>query len=463
MNVEFTSELKLRLESEGYTFTANYIMKEGMYFFYLRTRLGVTFIEPMYDTWKHLPAMYQPFFKGNLRGEKLSYAYKVVMMELGLLEQDGQLFYKGRLTPFGLRHFLAGTEGFSEAATKKWVYKHLRKQSTYLVPLGEPSLLSERRLYPKDYAYDVDLEGVRQWVTSLEGYFSYHGRYYHNSTLRYHMGHENNIPLPYLIEHFEWCEEHDRYYHSSDGCPACMVQFAVHSYRTRAEDTLPFKDEGEKAPVHLGIELEYENCVGKARQVYESLPNHVILKRDGSIRNGFEIVTCPGTLASHKKAFKGFYDKVDGLQSLSNCGMHVHIDKKKLSHMQVGKMLYFLNNKANLPFIVKVAGRSPNNFCNVDDNIAITSGFSRDSFGEAHRRGNSKYSILNTGPTATVEVRIFAAPKDEKELFSRLEFVQALVDFTKAAVAGVRELTWDKFKSFVLSTPSVYPTLKGVL
>jgi hypothetical protein len=143
--------------------------------------------------------------------------------------------------------------------------------------------------------------------------------------------------------------------------------------------------------------------------------------------------------------------------------MHVHIDKKKLSHMQVGKMLYFLNNKANLPFIVKVAGRSPNTFCGVDENTTITSGFSRDSLGEAHRRGNSKYCILNTGPTATVEVRIFAAPKDEKELFSRLEFVQALVDFTKAAVAGIRELTWDKFKSFVLSTPSVYPTLKGVL
>jgi len=71
---------------------------------------------------------------------------------------------------------------------------------------------------------------------------------------------------------------------------------------------------------------------------------------------------------------------------------------------------------------------------------------------------------LNLSPKNTVEVRIFAPPTDETTLFMRLEFVQALVDWTKPAICSVKDaVSWEKFKAFVGSNKKMYPNLIGAI
>ena len=54
-----------------------------------------------------------------------------------------------------------------------------------------------------------------------------------------------------------------------------------------------------------------------------------LCKHDGSLENGFEIVTAPATLSVHKDRWAKFCEKnyADSLSSwnTATCGMHVHV------------------------------------------------------------------------------------------------------------------------------------------
>ena len=68
-----------------------------------------------------------------------------------------------------------------------------------------------------------------------------------------------------------------------------------------------------KAPFFMGVELEVEcdadsEVNTKAKQVVKILGDFVYLKNDGSLIDGFEIVSHPATLAQHKLLWNAFLD-----------------------------------------------------------------------------------------------------------------------------------------------------------
>jgi hypothetical protein len=86
-------------------------------------------------------------------------------------------------------------------------------------------------------------------------------------------------------------------------CHKCNENlYKIHNYSTKVPELLKFKAKNVKpSTVYLGIELEYESSdrdVSKIK-VGKALQGHAIMKADGSIKNGFEIVTCPATLDIH--------------------------------------------------------------------------------------------------------------------------------------------------------------------
>ena len=81
-----------------------------------------------------------------------------------------------------------------------------------------------------------------------------------------------------------------------------MKKNKIHNYSTRVEGMLKFKAKKVKpSTIYLGCELEYEtNDRSKAQiDVGKLLKGHALMKSDGTIRNGFEIVTCPATMDIH--------------------------------------------------------------------------------------------------------------------------------------------------------------------
>lgn len=229
----------------------------------------------------------------------------------------------------------------------------------------------------------------------------------------------------------------------------------LQSYSSRATEKFDFKYGKKPAySLALGVELELENLTAKAIPVLtEFLGHHAIFKRDGSVSRGVEICTAPATLDLHKEAFKTFFEKDSDLKVESNCGLHVHVDRKGLDKTQIPKILMFMNDPNNNSFIERIAGRKANDYCQTqayDWESAITS----DS--------TTKYRRVNLAPEHTIEFRLFAATMDYKQFSRCLEFVQAVVDYTKSgeAACSIKEIVkQDNFKDYIKNKHQFYPEL----
>lgn len=253
----------------------------------------------------------------------------------------------------------------------------------------------------------------------------------------------------------------------------------IHSYSTRAPNLLSFKGEnkqkikdvGDKfksyysnyfnntkvsskydptSPLYLGIELEYEVDSDYDREdmldpILDKLDGHVIVKSDGSLENGLELVSCPATYDEHVKAYKPFFDDFpDGLFVDDTCGLHIHVSRLPLSVVTQSRMIAFMNNASNYSKITQVAGRTLNSYCKQDtsrkvDFILRNGGTSGD-----------RYNVLNTNNQATLEFRIFSSTSDFNKLLRAMQFCVAVVEYCKPCSSGVDIKSFKEFSNFEL-------------
>lgn len=251
-----------------------------------------------------------------------------------------------------------------------------------------------------------------------------------------------------------------------DVCTSCInkVGELVREYNYKAEKH--FKHKEDSKDILYGIELELEGSSFSAL-VYadKHLKTHCILKRDGSLQNGVEIVTKPAKVGEHKEAFKPFFDKIDttSLQAKSSCGMHIHVSKNPLTALQIKRIGGFLEE--NMSFVHKIAGRKDNTYSKVKD---LTKGMSvlyNEREPVYSKRLNlttsTRYSALNCTGKHTIEFRMFASTTDFVKFIANLEFVQALVEFNtpgnlKISIGKIP--TKEMFIEYVTKNRKSYPS-----
>jgi hypothetical protein len=256
-------------------------------------------------------------------------------------------------------------------------------------------------------------------------------------------------------------------------CAKCTGnKYKIHNYSTRAPDLLSFKAKRVRLDTtYLGIELEYETSNKEAARVAvgKLMVGHAIMKSDGSIKNGFEIVTCPATIDIHLEVFDKFFKNLPThLQIDSNVGMHVHVSRKNLSTLTQGKISRFMNKESNLKLIEFVAGRTLNLYCRQDSYCRG----SHVKMGEAlkyplnYSYSSARYNVLNLNNNATIEFRIFSTPMTGADFSSKVEFCQALTDFSRpcATSLSLDDLSVDSvFIAWVLKNRKSYPSLASKL
>lgn len=211
----------------------------------------------------------------------------------------------------------------------------------------------------------------------------------------------------------------------------------------------------------MGVELEVSvtgsNDVNSlARRVQRVLGrDFVMLKHDGSVLNGFEIVTAPAVLPVQLERWKPLIESDTNRRGLvswdaSCCGMHVHLNRTALSHLQIGKIVQFLHHPNNSAFVTKVAGRSATDYCRRPEK----------KIGDALRQDPSRYNAVNLRNPPTVEIRIFRGTLNPRRFYGNLEFCDALIAFTQPGEAGFKALTSpDAFLSFVGQRRRRWPRL----
>jgi len=233
-------------------------------------------------------------------------------------------------------------------------------------------------------------------------------------------------------------------------CVDCLdMAYRIQNYSHRVEDTLGFAKENKRTDEpYLGIEIEYQVDKRKSGRLYtgDKLAGHALMKEDGSISNGFEIVSRPASYANHMLKYESFLDGLPTwIHPHKSCGMHVHISRTAFTQMGAGKLTEFMNREDNKKFITLIAGRSSTNYQRGSDEYDI-----KKPFQLSHDRGYAeRYNYVNLNNKKTIELRMFASPNNTKEFKVRMQFVKAMIGYCRPAVltGTLREQT--SFASFV--------------
>ena len=185
-----------------------------------------------------------------------------------------------------------------------------------------------------------------------------------------------------------------------------------------------------------GLECEWEARSSCPSDFPEQIDNlfggeYCKFKSDGSLRNGFEMVSAPCTLAYHRKQIDKLFDWSGWTDEDKNtyvkawntdtCGIHVHLNRASFTGSQIGKILQIVNEEMNRDFIEAVAGRKDTGY----------SKFSKKSIAQGRERDQNKYEAVNTAHSQSIELRIFRGNATKNGILRVLEFSFALGEYVQ--------------------------------
>lgn len=225
----------------------------------------------------------------------------------------------------------------------------------------------------------------------------------------------------------------------------------------KAEDLRPAYGKGTlKFGVELEVEVKRTFSTGildwwdgrdydKAADTIHTLLNppgqeFVITKEDGSLDNGFEIVSAPATWSECVKRWEPLFEpKRLPVTVKKSCGMHVHFSREAIQPKVLEHIVEFITLPKNRKFVVKIAGRNSPEYARLakKDPSCVHDVNEWDDYWGRPRRSKkgeiefARYEAVNLTNPKTIEFRLFASTLDRDKFYSRLEFVKATIDFAK--------------------------------
>ena len=286
-----------------------------------------------------------------------------------------------------------------------------------------------------------------------------------------------------------FCDECDQYW--AEGCDnGCNSEEdenerVIHDYNYRPDAVFHATDKNER--LFFGIEIEVE--AGRNRdesalyaQQLES-KDLAYLKQDGSLNNGFEVVTHPMSHDFYKNEAQEFWDVIEGLRTeykvkswgTQTCGLHIPVSRTGFasgSHMHRFLNLIYSNQE----LYETLAGRSSEQWAKFTDivntewiydaegNRDYINGKTTRSFRRklSHYNNSDRYSAVNTLNQETLELRIFKGTVNGHTIKAHLDLAHASVEYTRVmSVPQVRDgaLNPHNFVKYITANEQLYPEL----
>jgi len=169
-------------------------------------------------------------------------------------------------------------------------------------------------------------------------------------------------------------------------------------------------------------------------------------ERDGSIGEGFEIVTQPAGLDVHRVKLSAFLNQEHlkrGLRSHEggSCGLHIHVGREFVTQAQIYRVQSFLNDIRNEGLIRKISRRYGNSYARIKHEMAKLS--------PVNKRSSERYEALNVTNTDTIEFRIFRGSLRYESVMAALEFVDSLLSFCMPGQTAFSDFNSIGFRRYI--------------
>jgi len=283
-----------------------------------------------------------------------------------------------------------------------------------------------------------------------------------------------------------YCDDCDNYY--AEGCMDCSQEpETIHDYSYRPDLIFHTTDKDERLFFGMEIELECRNGRYDPAEYAGRLEEYDLayLKSDGSLNDGFEIVTHPMTHDFFKNEATEFWDTLAVLRDryrvvtwgARTTGIHIHISRtgfKGGPHMHRFLNLVY----SNQGLYSTIAGRESDRWAKFDDvNTAVPIGVDSDGYRSYKTvrkfndkimdgRNTDRYSAVNTQNRDTLELRIFKSSTKPERIKGYMDLAHASVEYTRnLTLQQVKDgaLSDIAFIEYIRENGSLYEHLVGLL
>ena len=274
--------------------------------------------------------------------------------------------------------------------------------------------------------------------------------------------------------------------------PSFMRSDGTHSaYVTYLDSSMPgnVRSNG-RTTFTMGFELETQYVGDESfsrdipiellNDVNSSHESDIYLKEDGSVYNGFEIVSHPGELDYFMNHFKW-----KGIENLARkgfqawkrpcCGLHVHVSKSAFADTS-HKFKFIAFVYKNRPEMVQLAGRESHDYASYDirrflnshrdwvgDNGKIIRHTNLMKMAKGEDCNNSRSVAVNIQNEKTIELRLFKPSLKTETVRVALQFCDALFNYTEVIstydILQKNALTFPEFRKWVTANNEKYKVL----
>lgn len=258
--------------------------------------------------------------------------------------------------------------------------------------------------------------------------------------------------------YYTTCEDCGRLIHNDDAlyfddedypyCRECyekLNNIFIKSYNYKPEPI--FYGSGN---LFYGIELEvdkggeYNENAQKLIEIANRTDERIYCKHDGSLCDGFEIVSHPMSLEYHtdKMNWSDIFEKAVEMNyrshNTSTAGYHIHVSRSAFGknydkqEAGIGRVVFFVEKHWNE--LVKFSRRTPDNLNHWAARYATISNTTEETYKKAKDKRMGRYVAINLENYSTVEFRLFRGTLRYKTFIATLQLVdeicQAAINMT---------------------------------
>ena len=271
------------------------------------------------------------------------------------------------------------------------------------------------------------------------------------------------------------CEECGRLIHNDDAlyeddedypyCRNCFEKLNENSIKNYSYKPEPlFYGSGN---LFYGIELEIDKGgeehtnAQKLLDIANETCERIYCKHDGSINEGFEMVSHPMSLEYHinnmnwNKVFEKAVEMDYRSHNTSTCGLHIHCSRsafgKKYEHQEkaIGRLIFFVEKHWNE--LVKFSRRTPENLNRWAAKYATISNTTEETYKKAKDKCMGRYVAVNLENCDTIEFRLFRGTLCYKTFIATLQLVDEICYHAiNLSDKQMEDMSWSDFVSMIL-------------